>query len=108
MAFGTRISDQDRAQCYWWELTEAPNEPWSLVEPHIGNLRGPTVQDVRPSKKWETAHDNGWSVSFGTTPVVRTGLLRNSDVGVVCSRRRLVLINSILELGRAWKVRQED
>ena len=31
---------------------------------------------TRPSKKWETAHDNGWNVSFGAdTSVVRTGLL---------------------------------
>ena len=29
-------------------------------------------------------------------------------VCVLCSRRRLVLINSIVELLRAWKVRQED
>ena len=44
-----RISEQDGAQHYLWELTEVWSEPWFLAEPlvhlDIGNLPGPRVQD---------------------------------------------------------------
>ena len=61
-----------------WSKSGASPEP--LVDLDTGSFTGPGCK-TRPSKKWETAHNNGWNVSFGAnTSVVRTGLLVSFDV----------------------------
>ena len=73
-----RISGQDGAHCYWWELTAVCNKPWLFAEPlvdlDIGSLLGPRVQDeARNGRQPATMEGN---VSFGAnTSVVRARLL---------------------------------